>query len=68
VVRDIRLETASRLLATTREPFSIVARRCGFSSREALRQASVARFGLAPSCFRDAHTRSPLVASFADHR
>lgn len=68
VVRDIRLEAASRLLATTRESSSTVARRCGFSSGEALRQAFVSRFGLPPSRFRVAHTRSPVVASLADQR
>ena len=52
VVRDVRLEAASRLLAATREPLTVVARRCGFSSAESLRQAFAARHGISPSRFR----------------
>lgn len=52
VVRDARLEAAARLLAGTREPLTAVARRCGFSSAEALRQTFVARYGIPPSRFR----------------
>jgi transcriptional regulator GlxA family with amidase domain len=55
LVRDARLEAASRLLADTREPLTAIARRCGFSSAESLRQAFVARFGIPPSRFRTAH-------------
>jgi transcriptional regulator GlxA family with amidase domain len=55
LVRDARLEAASRLLADTREPLTTIARRCGFSSAESLRQAFVARFGIPPSRFRTAH-------------
>jgi transcriptional regulator GlxA family with amidase domain len=53
LVRDVRLEAATRLLAGTREPLSSIARRCGFTSAEALRQAFVVRFGMPPSRFRD---------------
>lgn len=51
-VRRIRLEVAARLVATTDLPLSHVARRCGFSSAETLRQTFVGRYGIAPSRFR----------------
>jgi transcriptional regulator GlxA family with amidase domain len=51
-VRRIRLEVAARLLSTTDLPLTQVARRCGFSSGEALRQAFVGRYGTSPSQFR----------------
>ncbi len=60
-VRRIRLEIAARLLATTDLPLSQVARRCGFSSGETLRQTFVSRFGVTPRTFRQ--TQSGLVAS-----
>lgn len=52
VVRRIRLEIATRLLATTDLPLGGIARRCGFSSIETLRQAFVARYEVSPSAFR----------------
>ena len=55
MVRDARLEAASRLLADTRQPLTAIARRCGFTSAESLRQAFVAQFGIPPSQFRKAH-------------
>jgi transcriptional regulator GlxA family with amidase domain len=55
LVRDARLDAATRLLAGTGEPLVGVARRCGFTSAEALRQAFVARYGLPPSRFRAVH-------------
>ncbi len=55
LVRHARLEAASRLLADTREPLSTIARQCGFTSAESLRQAFVAGFGIPPSRFRAAH-------------
>jgi transcriptional regulator GlxA family with amidase domain len=55
LVRDARLEAASRLLAATREPLPAIASRCGFGSAESLRQAFVARFSISPSRFRAAH-------------
>lgn len=51
-VRRIRLEVAARLLGTTDLPLSQLARRCGFGSAETLRQAFVARFGIAPRAYR----------------
>jgi transcriptional regulator GlxA family with amidase domain len=59
LVRDARLEAASRLLADTSEPLTTIARRCGFSSAESLRQAFVTRFGISPSRFRAAHRTLP---------
>ena len=58
LVRDARLDAASRLLAGTSEPMTGVARRCGFSSAESLRQAFVARYGIPPSRFRVVHRSS----------
>ncbi|MDN5854118.1 MAG: DJ-1/PfpI family protein [Actinomycetia bacterium] len=55
-VRRIRLEAAGRLLATTDLPLSQLARRCGFSTAEALRQAFVGRYGISPSRFRATQT------------
>jgi transcriptional regulator GlxA family with amidase domain len=62
LVREARLEAASRLLADTREPLTTIARRCGFHSAESLRQAFVARFDVSPSRFRAGHasTRSSI--------
>lgn len=51
-IRRIRLEVAGQLLSTTDLPLGQVARRCGFSTAEALRQAFVSRFGISPSRFR----------------
>jgi transcriptional regulator GlxA family with amidase domain len=55
-VRDARLEAVSRMLVGTREPLTTIARRCGFTSAEALRQAFVAQVGIPPSRFRTLHT------------
>jgi transcriptional regulator GlxA family with amidase domain len=52
LVRRVRLEVAARMLAATRLPVSQIARACGFSSAETLRQAFVARYHLTPSLFR----------------
>ncbi len=61
-VRRIRLEIAARLLATTDLPVAQVGRRCGFASGETLRQAFVARFGVAPRAFRQTQTRVVVAA------
>jgi transcriptional regulator GlxA family with amidase domain len=55
-VRRIRLEVAARLLGTTDLPLNQLARQCGFSSAESLRQAFVRRYGITPSGFRTAQT------------
>lgn len=49
---------AACLPATTDLPLSQVARRCGFSSGESLRQAFVAKVGVSPRTFRQTHARS----------
>jgi len=51
-VRHTRVETAARLLRSTALPVGAVARQCGFSTAEALRQAFLDRFGLPPSRYR----------------
>ncbi|HEY8545017.1 MAG TPA: DJ-1/PfpI family protein [Acidimicrobiales bacterium] len=51
-VRRVRLEMAARMLASTDAPLPQVARACGFSSAETLRQAFVAQYDLTPSLFR----------------
>lgn len=52
VVRRIRVELAARLLATTDLALATIARRCGFSSVETLRQAFVSRYEISPRTFR----------------
>jgi transcriptional regulator GlxA family with amidase domain len=51
-VRRLRLDTAAHLLAATTQPVGTIARRCGFTSVEALRQAFVQHYGLAPAQYR----------------
>ena len=58
VVRRFRLELAARLVASTDLPLSQVAKRCGFSSAEALRQAFTARYGVSPRAFRQTQSRA----------
>ncbi|NIH79658.1 transcriptional regulator GlxA family with amidase domain [Amycolatopsis viridis] len=57
-VRRARTEAASQLLATTDLPLTAVARRCGFSSAETLRQAFVELCGTPPSAYRRVHRRA----------
>jgi transcriptional regulator GlxA family with amidase domain len=52
LVRRVRLEVAARMLASTALPLRQIARACGFSSAETLRQAFVASFRITPSLFR----------------
>lgn len=54
-VRQARAEAAASLLASSDQPLSAIARKCGFSSAEAMRQTFVAQFGLPPSRYRAAH-------------
>jgi transcriptional regulator GlxA family with amidase domain len=51
-VRRVRLELAARMLASTDLPLPHIARACGFSSAETLRQAFVAGYRITPSLFR----------------
>lgn len=57
-VRRIRLEFAAELVTTTDMPRAQIARRCGFSSGETLRQAFVARFGVSPTMMRRTHAHT----------
>lgn len=52
LVRRVRLEVAARMVISTGRPISEIARACGFSSAETLRQAFVARYHITPSLFR----------------
>jgi transcriptional regulator GlxA family with amidase domain len=58
-VRRTRVETAARLLDSTALPVAAVARRCGFGTAEALRQAFVDRFGIPPSRYRSGPPAGP---------
>ncbi|MFC4014077.1 GlxA family transcriptional regulator [Nonomuraea purpurea] len=55
-VRQARIEAAAHLLASTSLPMPRVAARCGFGSAETLRQVFTAKYGIAPSRFRSAHS------------
>jgi transcriptional regulator GlxA family with amidase domain len=55
-VRRTRLDTAARLLASTGHPIGMIARWCGFTSLETLRQAFVAQYGVPPSQYRAVST------------
>ncbi|WP_232827362.1 GlxA family transcriptional regulator [Jiangella endophytica] len=57
-VRRLRLELAARLVASTDLPLSQVAKRCGFNSAEALRQAFTSRYDVSPRSFRRAQSRA----------
>ena len=55
LVRRVRLEVAARMLTLDRPAAGQIARACGFSSTETLRQAFVASYGIPPSRFRAVH-------------
>ncbi|KAA2254469.1 GlxA family transcriptional regulator [Solihabitans fulvus] len=57
-VRSSRVEAAAHLLVSTRLPLGAVARRCGFTTGETLRQAFLDHYDVAPSAYRSLHTRS----------
>ncbi|XCW00311.1 helix-turn-helix domain-containing protein [Streptomyces sp. HUAS MG47] len=57
-VRRVRTEAAAHLLAGGTLPLAAVAARCGFGTAETLRQAFVARYGISPSRYRAASTRT----------
>ena len=67
LVRRVRLEVAARLLTSTDLPMPQVARACGFSSAETMRQAFVAGYQVTPSLFRStqstADPRPPPLAN-----
>jgi transcriptional regulator GlxA family with amidase domain len=54
-VRTARAEAASQLLVTTALPMASIARRCGFSSAETMRQVFLERYGTTPSQHRVVH-------------
>ncbi|HEX4816085.1 MAG TPA: GlxA family transcriptional regulator [Nonomuraea sp.] len=51
-VRQVRVEAAAQLLATTSLPMASIATRCGFGTAETLRQAFLDRYGVPPSHYR----------------
>jgi transcriptional regulator GlxA family with amidase domain len=63
VVRRVRLEVAARMLASTDLPLPQVARACGFSSAETLRQAFVTRYQVTPSLFRSTQSNAAAGGS-----
>jgi transcriptional regulator GlxA family with amidase domain len=54
----MRLEIAARLITSTELPLFQIARRCGFSSAETLRQAFTTAFGVSPRTFRETQART----------
>ncbi|MCX5504758.1 DJ-1/PfpI family protein [Streptomyces sp. NBC_00053] len=55
-VRTARAEAASQLLVSTALPLASIARRCGFSSAEAMRQVFLDHYGTTPSQHRTVHS------------
>ena len=58
-VRNARTEAAAHLLTGTDLTVEAIAGRCGFGTAEALRQAFVSRYGVAPSHYRVTQSRTP---------
>lgn len=54
-VRKARTEAAAGLLSGTSLPIATIATRCGFGTAEALRQAFMHHYGIAPSRYRQVH-------------
>ncbi|MEV7797140.1 DJ-1/PfpI family protein [Streptomyces sp. NPDC087512] len=54
-VRTARAEAASHLLVSTELPLASIARRCGFSSAETMRQVFLDHYGTTPSQHRRVH-------------
>ncbi|MFF5979446.1 GlxA family transcriptional regulator [Streptomyces olindensis] len=59
-VRDVRLEAAAHLLASTSLPVASVAAQCGFRTAETLRQAFVRRYEVSPSHYRATQSTSAV--------
>jgi transcriptional regulator GlxA family with amidase domain len=57
LVRRVRIELAARMVSSTVLPLPQIARACGFSSAETLRQAFVASYHVTPSQFRTTEAR-----------
>jgi transcriptional regulator GlxA family with amidase domain len=68
LVRRVRLELAARMLASTALPLPQVARACGFSSAETLRQAFVAKYRITPSLFRATQSKAEPLPPKASTR
>lgn len=58
-VLRMRLDAASRLLASKRRPVKQVAVQCGFSSSEVMRRAFLRHFRMSPSQYRELHAQAP---------
>jgi AraC family transcriptional regulator len=54
-IRELRLEQACRLLATTRDSVADIAYRCGFSDQSHLARLMRARLGRTPTRYRAEH-------------
>jgi transcriptional regulator GlxA family with amidase domain len=66
-VRHVQLEIAARMLASTSLPLPQIARACGFSSAETLRQAFVASYHITLSLFRSTQsTAAPRPPNVPD--
>jgi AraC-like DNA-binding protein len=57
-VRAVRTASAAKLLSDTQLPLTAIARRCGFTSTETLRQAFLIHYDTIPSIYRRAHQRT----------
>jgi transcriptional regulator GlxA family with amidase domain len=64
-VRRARTEAAAHLLAGTDLTVEAVARRCGFGTTEALRQAFVSATGVSPSHYRATQSHTALTTPIA---
>lgn len=62
-VRTARAEAASQLLVSTALPLASVARRCGFSSAETMRQVFLDHYGTTPSQHRTVHSTPQAAPS-----
>ncbi|MFK8906321.1 helix-turn-helix domain-containing protein [Streptomyces sp. YS-3] len=60
-VRTARAEAASQLLISTALPLASIARRCGFSSAETMRQVFLDHYGTTPSQHRIVHGAPQLA-------
>lgn len=56
-VLRVRLDAASRLLASTERPVKQVAEQCGFSSSEVMRRAFLRHVRMSPSQYRELHAQ-----------
>ncbi|MFD7916879.1 GlxA family transcriptional regulator [Streptomyces sp. NPDC059752] len=66
-VRTARAEAASHLLVSTALPLASIARRCGFSSAETMRQLFLQHYGTTPSQHRTVHSTSRNAPAAGRH-